>query len=126
MIDQIAEAQDIDALCEEAAFQMRSLIGFDRVMIYRFEEDESGIVVGEALREGMDPFLGLRYPAPDIPKKARALYKRSLLRIISDASDDGHAIIPALSPGGEPLDLSISSTRAVSPIHREYLSNMGV
>ncbi|MEL6914543.1 MAG: HWE histidine kinase domain-containing protein [Pseudomonadota bacterium] len=126
MIDRIAKGRDVEHLCQLAARQLRGLVGFDRVMVYRFEEDETGTVVAEALRTGLEPYLGLRYPASDIPKQARALYKRSLLRIISDVDDPGFAITPAQSPEGAPLDLSLSSTRAVSPIHLEYLRNMGV
>lgn len=126
MIDRIGKAESVDALCEVAARQLKALIGFDRVMVYRFEDDDSGTVIAEALKPGMESFKSLRYPASDIPKQARALYKRSLLRIISDSSDEGHSIIPATNPDGEPLDLSLGTTRAVSPIHLEYLRNMGV
>jgi light-regulated signal transduction histidine kinase (bacteriophytochrome) len=126
MIDRIGKAESVDALCEVAARQLKALIGFDRVMVYRFEDDDSGTVIAEALKPGMESFKNLRYPASDIPKQARALYKRSLLRIISDSSDEGHSIVPATNPDGEPLDLSLGTTRAVSPIHLEYLRNMGV
>jgi len=126
MIDRVGKAETIQTLCDVAARQVRALTGFDRVMVYRFEPDDSGTVISESLKPGMEPFKGLRYPASDIPKQARALYKRSLLRIISDVNDDGHEIVPATNPDGEPLDLSLSTTRAVSPIHLEYLKNMGV
>ncbi len=126
MIDRIGSADSVEMLCDTAARQLRALIGFDRVMVYRFEDDDSGTVIAEALTTGMEPFKGLRYPATDIPKQARALYKRNLLRIIADSSDEGHKIIPATNPDGEPLDLSLSTTRAVSSIHLEYLRNMGV
>ncbi|MEM6727025.1 MAG: HWE histidine kinase domain-containing protein [Pseudomonadota bacterium] len=126
MIDRVARAGDVERLWHMAARQLRGLVGFDRVMIYRFEPDETGTVVAEALRPGLEPYLGLRYPASDIPKQARELYRRSALRIISDVDDLGHAIVPNVNPEGEPLDLSLSVTRAVSPIHLEYLRNMGV
>lgn len=126
MIDRIGRAKSAAQLCDLGARQLRALIGFDRVMVYKFLEDESGEVVAEAVTVGQEPFKGLRYPASDIPKQARELYKRNLLRIISDVSDPGHAIVPPHNPDGEPLDLSMSATRAVSPIHVEYLKNMGV
>ncbi|MGJ8573030.1 MAG: HWE histidine kinase domain-containing protein [Hoeflea sp.] len=126
MIDRIAKADSVEQLCKVAARQVRALTGFDRVMVYQFQPDGSGMVIAEALTAGMDSFKGLHYPASDIPSQARALYKRSLLRIISDVDDEGWAIHPVVSPSGEPLDLSLSSTRAVSPIHLEYLRNMGV
>lgn len=113
-------------LCRDAARQVRALTGFDRVMVYRFDEDGSGEVVAESARNGLSSFLGLRYPAADIPAQARALYERNTLRIIVDVDAVPVAITPALSPEGMPLDLSMSVLRSVSPIHLEYLRNMGV
>ncbi|KCZ50254.1 HWE histidine kinase domain-containing protein [Hyphomonas pacifica] len=126
MIERIGKAETSEDLCEDAARQLRHLIGFDRVMVYQFSDDGSGEVIAESRRAGMDSFKGLHYPATDIPKQARKLYTRNLLRIIADVSDDGIEIVPTLSPEGEPLDLSLSGTRAVSPIHLEYLKNMGI
>lgn len=126
MVDRISKSGSIPQLCQVAAKQIRALTGFDRVMVYQFQPDGSGAVVAEALGFGVESFKGLRYPASDIPRQARELYKRSLLRIISDVHDEGSAIHPQVSPSGEPLDLSLSSTRAVSPIHLQYLKNMGV
>ncbi len=113
-------------LCRDATRQVRALTGFDRVMIYRFDEDGSGEVVAESARNGPPSFLGLRYPAADIPAQARTLYERNILRIIVDVDAVPAAIVPALSPEGVPLDLSMSVLRSVSPIHLEYLRNMGV
>ncbi len=129
MIERIRQgAKDggVEALCKIAARQVKALIGFDRVMVYQFAPDGDGHVIAEARESRQVPFLGLRYPASDIPKQARALYKRSLLRIISDVNDPGFPIQPVLDSRGQPLDMSLSSTRAVSPIHLEYLRNMGV
>ncbi len=126
MMERIGAAKTSEALCNVAARQLRGLIGFDRVMVYKFNDTGDGTVVAESLSGQTESFMGLRYPASDIPKQARALYKRSLLRIITDVSDHGVEIIPAANPEGEVLDLSLSSTRAVSPIHLEYLTNMGV
>ena len=126
MIDRIGRARDTVQACDLAARQLKSFTGFDRVMVYRFDKDDCGEVIAEAVKPGMDSFKGLRYPATDIPKQARELYKRNLLRIISDVNEEGVEIIPARGPEGIPLDLSLSVTRAVSPIHLEYLRNMGV
>ena len=126
MIDRITKARTVEQMCEIAARQVRGLTGFDRVMVYRFGGSGDGTVIAESLRSGLEPYLGLRYPASDIPKQARALYRRNLLRIIADVDDMGHPIEPMLSPEGEPLDLSMSTLRTVSPIHLEYLRNMGV
>ena len=105
---------------------VRALTGFDRVMVYQFQEDETGAVVAEAKRAGLSPYLGLRYPASDIPRQARALYERNLIRIICDVSDETVAVLPRIDPHGRPIDLSMCGLRAVSEIHLEYLRNMGV
>ncbi len=125
-IDRIRRADTIEALCNVAARQLKAITGFDRVMVYRFAPDDSGEVVAEALQPDMEGFKGLHFPASDIPKQARVMYTRNLLRIICDANDSGVPIEPVLNPEGEPLDLTMSTTRAVSPIHLEYLRNMGV
>lgn len=126
LITRVQRHGDIDKMAQEAARGLKALSGFDRVMVYRFEEDDSGTVIAEACETGMEPFLGLRYPASDIPKQARALYMRSLLRIIPDVNAPVYPVVPASDPNGEPLDLSLAVTRAVSTIHLEYLGNMGV
>jgi light-regulated signal transduction histidine kinase (bacteriophytochrome) len=96
-------------------------------MVYRFDEDGHGMVVAEARQEQLDPYLGLHYPASDIPRQARLLYLRNWLRIIPDARYTPAAILPANRPdAGTPLDLSLSVLRSVSPIHLEYLANLGV
>ncbi len=109
-----------------AAREMRALTGFDRVMVYRFEHDGSGEVIAEAARSGLESYLGLHYPASDIPRQARVLYERNWLRIISDINATPSAVLPQRDANGIPLDLSMSVLRSVSPIHIEYLRNMGV
>jgi light-regulated signal transduction histidine kinase (bacteriophytochrome)/CheY-like chemotaxis protein len=94
-------------------------------MVYRFAADGAGEVVAESCRSGIGSFLGLHYPASDIPAQARALYRRNLLRVIADVDARPVPILPELD-GGKPLDLSLSILRSVSPIHIEYLRNMGV
>jgi len=113
-------------LCAEAARRLKHILGFDRVMVYRFHDDLSGEVYAEARETHLESFHGLRYPSTDIPAQARALYLRNRFRIISDVHADPVPIVPAQSLEGEPLDLSLSTLRAVSPIHIEYLRNMGV
>lgn len=126
LIERIRRQETIDGMAREAARAIKALSGFDRVMVYKFNADDSGTVIAEVTEPGQEPFLGLRYPASDIPKQARALYVRSPLRIISDVDAPTYAIHPAHDPNGRPLDLSLAVTRAVSPIHLEYLRNMGV
>ena len=115
-----------ETLAAEAARQLRMALGIDRVMVYRFRDDLSGEVIAEAKRDDLEGFYGLRYPKSDIPAQARALYVRNRFRIISDVESEPVPILPELSLDGEPLDLSMSALRAVSPIHIEYLHNMGV
>ncbi|SFS13798.1 HWE histidine kinase domain-containing protein [Yoonia litorea] len=126
LIGRVRRHETIEDMSREAARAVKLLSGFDRVMVYRFNEDDSGTVIAEVAEPDQEPFLGLRYPASDIPKQARALYLRSPLRIISDVNAKTYAIHPSLDPNGQPLDLSLAVTRAVSPIHLEYLRNMGV
>ncbi len=117
--------EDLMQLCQSAAARMKDLLGMDRVMVYRFHRDGSGEVVAEAREERLESFHGLRYPHTDIPKQARALYLRNRFRIISDVNAVPVPIEPD-EPAGAGLDLSMSTLRAVSPIHIEYLKNMGV
>jgi light-regulated signal transduction histidine kinase (bacteriophytochrome) len=126
MIDRMRKAATTEQLCASAARHLRALTGFDRVMIYRFEPSGAGEVIAESLDGGVDSFHGLHFPASDIPAQARRLYTRNILRIISDVNDPTVPVVPATNPNGEPLDLSMSGLRAVSPIHIEYLRNMGV
>lgn len=126
MANRVAERKTIEEIVHEAARQVRALTEFDRVMVYRFDQDGAGEVIAESVRPGVGSFLGQRYPASDIPKQARALYERSWLRIIADINAETPKVRPALGPSGGPLDLSMSMLRAVSPVHIEYLRNMGV
>jgi len=126
MITRLDLTDDSAAFYREGARQIRALTGFDRVMVYRFAADGSGEVVAEAARAGIGKFMGLHYPATDIPAQARELYRRNLLRIITDVNAKPVPIVPQRDATGQPLDLSLSVLRSVSPMHIEYLKNMGV
>ncbi|MBY6091124.1 HWE histidine kinase domain-containing protein [Maritimibacter alkaliphilus] len=127
MLKRVAAQTDLQSGAEVAAEQLRELTGFDRVMVYQFGPEGDGTVIAEAKdSQDSESYLGLHFPASDIPRQARALYKRSLLRLISDVDDTVAPIVPQVSPEGTPLDLSLAVTRAVSPIHLEYLRNMKV
>ena len=119
-------ASSVDDLCALAAQEIRVLTGFDRVMIYRFDGDWNGKVIAEVKRADLEPFLGLHYPAADIPAQARRLYTLNWLRLIPDVKYRPCALVPDGDRSAPPLDLSFSALRSVSPIHIEYLSNMGV
>jgi light-regulated signal transduction histidine kinase (bacteriophytochrome) len=126
MVARLAQADSMTAFLRDGARQVRALTGFDRVMVYRFAEGGDGEVVAEALRPGIDSFFGLHYPASDIPSQARALYLRNIFRVIADVQATPVPVVPQLDPTGAALDMSLCLTRAVSPIHIEYLGNMGV
>jgi two-component system, chemotaxis family, sensor kinase Cph1 len=126
-IDRIQNTQTLTELAQQTVATIRTLTGFDRVMLYRFEKDGSGNVIAEAKSDPIESFLGLHYPASDIPQQAKELYRLNLLRIIPDARYEPVLLEPALNPvTGAPLDLSLSVLRSVSPMHTEYLHNMGV
>lgn len=117
----------IDEAAVRAAKGLLNMIGFDRVMIYRFDEEWNGEVIAEARTPELVAYLGQRYPATDIPAQARALYLRNRVRQIADVGYQSAAIEPTLHPRlGTPVDLSDVSLRSVSPVHLEYLANMGV
>ena len=118
--------RDLSEMAQGAARGLQQLSGFDSIMVYQFQPDGAGKVVAEERADGRSRYDGLMFPASDIPAQARALYKRSLLRLISDVNDPGSPILPETGLDGQPIDLSLAVTRAVSPIHIEYLRNMGV
>lgn len=126
MVARIRNTKTMLELAREAARQVKALTGFDRVMVYRFHPDGSGEVIAEVASAGLEPFLGLHYPASDIPKQARILYKRNWLRIIADIRAAPAPLVADRAHSATQLDLSMSVLRSVSPIHIEYLQNMGV
>ena len=127
MIEGFSEAASLYALCQMATASVRRVAQYDRVMIYRFMADGSGWVIAESRAPQLAPFLDLHYPAADIPQQARALYLKSWLRLITQVDYDPAPLTPTLNPRtGKPLDMSYAVLRDVSPIHREYLRNMGI
>ena len=109
------------------AGQFRALSGYDRVMVYRFDAAWNGEVIAEARDPDLEPFVGLWYPASDIPAQARELYLRTRVRVLADVGAEPAPLVPADGDGGaDPLDLSAAVLRALSPVHREYLFHMGV
>jgi two-component system, chemotaxis family, sensor kinase Cph1 len=127
MVRHVQRSHSLQALFEAIATQVQDVTGFDRVMVYRFASDGSGAVIAEARGPCIDSFLGLNFPASDIPRQARVLYQANWIRNIPDARYAPAMILPPLNPlTGQPLDLSNSILRSVSPVHRQYLANMGV
>ncbi|MDM9380107.1 ATP-binding protein [Chlorogloeopsis sp. ULAP01] len=126
-LSKLQSAYTFTEISQIIAKEMRRIIKFDRVMIYKFDEDKNGIVIAEDKEEHLTSYLGLHYPALDIPPLARNLFKQNWLRFIPNIDYQPAAIIPAHNPlTNEPLDLSHSVLRSVSPCHIEYLQNMGV
>ena len=119
-------AQNLTALCELVVQEMRELTGFDRVMIYRFHEGGDGSVIAESKQEHLESFLGMHYPDSDIPKQAKHLYTLNWLRVIPDVNYQPIGLVTTEETSSHPLDMSYCSLRAVSPVHIEYLKNMGV
>lgn len=127
VLQRMSGVATLDGLAAVLASDTRRLTGFDRVMVYRFDADWNGEVIAEDRCEDLEPFLGLRYPASDIPAQARALYTTNWSRLIPDATYRPVPLVPSVHPEtGSPLDLSSSMLRSVSPVHLEYLRNMGV
>ncbi|MCP3135736.1 ATP-binding protein [Pyxidicoccus xibeiensis] len=127
LVSSLSRAHGTPALLQAAADAVRALTGFDRVMVYRFHADWHGEVLAESRGGGVDSFLGLHFPASDIPVQARALYTRNPLRLIADVNARTVPLEPpALPDTGRPLDLSGAALRSVSEVHLEYLRNMGV
>jgi two-component system, chemotaxis family, sensor kinase Cph1 len=119
--------QSFEELCSHLVESVRQITGFDRVMLYRFEPSGDGTVIGEARHPDLEPYLGLRYPASDIPVQARRLYTLNHLRLVPDARYTPIELLPPIDPPTQtPLDLSWSVLRSVSPLHLEYMQNMGV
>lgn len=123
----LSAASTLPALYEEAVRVMRELCGYDRVMVYKFDPEGHGEIVGEAKRDDLEPFLGLHYPASDIPQQARELYLRNRIRLCADVAYEPAPLFPRLSPitGGD-VDMSMCWLRSMSPLHLQYLTNMGV
>ncbi|MEG4800969.1 GAF domain-containing protein [Microcoleus sp. ARI1-B5] len=126
-VSQIQSAKNLKELCQVTVEQVRKISGFDRVMIYQFDPEGHGAIIAEDKAENLSPFLGLNYPSSDIPKQARQLYSLNWLRLIPDIN---YQPVPLVSGNNSvtkgPVDLSFSVLRSVSPIHIEYLQNMGV
>jgi two-component system, chemotaxis family, sensor kinase Cph1 len=123
----ILGASSMRTLCDEAAKLFEELTGYDRVMIYRFDEEGHGEVFSEQRKAEFEPFLGIRYPSSDIPQIARRLYERNRVRVLMDVGFAPSPLMPRLCPlSGRDLDMSLCFLRSPSPIHVQYLKNMGV
>ncbi len=120
-------ANSIKEIASIAASQIKAITGFDKVMIYSFDEEWNGTVIGEEMNEGMDNYLGLKFPASDVPKQVRDLYLKTPYRIIPNREYVPSRLIPEINPvTGNETNLSDCRLRSVIPVHLEYLKNMNV
>ncbi|HEY6893079.1 MAG TPA: GAF domain-containing protein, partial [Rhodanobacteraceae bacterium] len=121
-IEDCSGATSIVGLADTVVRALREIVGYDRVMVYKFDPDGHGEIIAEARDEALDSLLGHHYPATDIPQRARALYLRNRVRLLVDVHYDAVPIEPA----GRELDMSLCQLRSMSPLHLQYLKNMGV
>ena len=127
LLQRIVISPTLRAHCDETARVVRELTGYDRVMVYRFDKQGHGEVLSEDRRADLESYLGNWYPASDIPQIARRLYVRNRIRVLADVTYHPVPLEPRLSPlTGEELDMSLCILRSSSPIHVQYLQNMGV
>jgi two-component system, chemotaxis family, sensor kinase Cph1 len=120
------DTHTLKELCQLVTEGTREITGYDRVMVYRFDKDYNGEVFAESCREDLEPFLGLHYPHTDIPPQARELYMKNLLRLLSDIDYTPVPVYTQDDGTDKNLDMSLSILRSTSPIHVQYLNNMGV
>jgi two-component system, chemotaxis family, sensor kinase Cph1 len=125
-MSQIRHISGVQALVQLAAEEVRKLTGFDRVLVYQFDSNWHGHVVAESKIENCASYLDLWFPASDIPQQARRLYELNRVRLIANANYEPVPVIAKPDQAAQPLDLSFAALRSVSPVHIEYLNNMGV
>jgi PAS domain S-box-containing protein len=125
-VERFSVASNIGALSHAVVGAIRDLIGYDRVMVYRFDPDGHGKIIAEARHARLESLLGHQYPASDIPQRARELYIRNRVRVLVDVGYQAAPLEPPQLPDGQPLDMSLCYLRSMSPLHIQYLKNMGV
>jgi chemotaxis family two-component system sensor kinase Cph1 len=124
----IQTAKDLNSLCDLVVQEVQALTGFDRVMVYRLNEQGNGTIIAEVKQPDLEPFLGLHYPDSDIPQQAKYLYTLNWLRLIPNANYQPTGLVShgQSLDSKAPLDMSYCALRSVSPMHIEYMQNMGV
>ncbi|WP_244309103.1 ATP-binding protein [Pseudomonas duriflava] len=125
-VEQLQHGSSVEALCLLAVREVKRMTTFGRVLAYRFDRDGHGQVIAEEADEGYPCYLGLCFPESDIPAQARRLYLANRIRVIQNAGYTPSLLEPEVSPlTGRPLDLSFAMLRSVSPVHLQYMHNMG-
>ena len=126
-VRRITGSASIQTLADTLVKLVSELTGYDRIMVYRFDADDHGQVIAECCDPKLLPLLGHHYPASDIPAQARALYLKNRVRVLVDVDSTPQLLSPVLRPdNGQPLDMSLSQLRSMSPLLLQYLRNMGV
>jgi chemotaxis family two-component system sensor kinase Cph1 len=126
-INQLEKTSNLREFCQIIVQEVRKVTGFDRVMLYKFDDDGHGSVVAEEKIASLETYLGLHYPESDIPRPARKLFISNSIRLIPQATAEPIKVIPAINPVSErPIDLTNSILRSAASCHLEYLHNMGV
>lgn len=126
-INQLEATSSLQDFCQVIVREVRNVTGFDRVMLYKFDQDGHGEVVAEDKLAEMEPYLGLHYPESDIPQPARKMFLSNWIRVIPDAQAQPVPLLPATNPlTHQPTDLTLSILRSAYSCHLEYLHNMGV
>ena len=126
-VNLFTDASTIGTLCDAVVRRFRDMTGYDRVMVYKFDPEGHGNIIAEARDPRLESLLGHRYPTTDIPQRARQLYIRNKLRMLVDVHSEQAPLVPRQLPGtGEDLDMSMCQLRSMSPLHIQYLKNMGV
>lgn len=126
-IQRFSAASNINVLADTVVKRLRDMVGYDRVMVYKFDPDGHGKIIAEARNPRLESLLGHHYPATDIPQRARELYIRNRLRVLADVNHEPAALVPRQLPDThDELDMSMCHLRSMSPLHLQYLRNMGV
>jgi two-component system, chemotaxis family, sensor kinase Cph1 len=126
-VQRFSAASSVGTLADGVVRCFRDMLGYDRVMVYKFDPDGHGKIIAEARDPRLESLLGHHYPATDIPQRARELYLRNRLRVLVDVHCAPSPLEPRRLPGpGEELDMSMCQLRSMSPLHLQYLKNMGV
>ncbi len=126
-IGRLKSTRSLAEFCDVVAREARGITGLDRAMVYKFHADDSGEVMADARRDDLPSWQGLRYPAGDIPKPAREIFKRIGVRPLPDAQGELCEMVPLLNPDtGRPLQMTHCALRGASVMYTEYLQNMGV
>jgi two-component system, chemotaxis family, sensor kinase Cph1 len=125
-MSQLHDTDTVASISSLAAAEVKRVTGFGRVLVYRFDDDGHGHVLAEAREPDYHSYLGQRFPASDVPRQARELYLASRIRLIPNANYVPARLYPENNPlNGNPTDLSFAALRSVSPVHLQYMRNMG-